>query len=516
MSAGRDEGTRARLDLGLGEGGGGWVAPTAEAFADVFPGVRVVGLAGRGGMGAVYRGEQIRLGRAVAVKILPQGTTADPLARERFEREARVLAALAHPGVLRVFDFGVLADGTHYLVSEWADGGDLEAALKAGPVAVEEALAWVSQIAAALDAAHARGVVHRDLKPANVLRRADGSLALADFGLARAEGAGFTTRLTLSGVMYGTIDYMAPEQADGRFAEVTAAADVYALGVLAYRLLAGRTPRGAFAPLSTVARVPKAVDAVIAAALAEEPARRPASAGQFARRLGEACGKGGARRRAGRALWWVAGVVLVAASGVWLWREQAESERAPEQVEVIPVTQVEEGVTQPVGEAVAGRVIWTLVGEEWRTGEEVAWLDVPAAVPEDFRYEVEVEFTRLAGRNSVGVVLPTASGTGVFELDAWEQGLGGWQEIDGRDLRGNGTAFAARLRNGERQLLRLVVDGARVTATWNGVERGAVDMSGRRYAIPPIWGAGEERMGRLGLCVWRSPTVFHRVELRGW
>ena len=106
------DGTERRLGLGLGGSGpGSWLAPSAEALAEAIPGLRVIELAGRGGMGAVYRAEQVRLGRVVAVKLLPAGATADPMARERFEREARVLAALNHPRVLRIFDFGTLPDG---------------------------------------------------------------------------------------------------------------------------------------------------------------------------------------------------------------------------------------------------------------------------------------------------------------------------------------------------------------------------------------------------------------------
>jgi hypothetical protein len=518
------------LGLGLGARAGGWAAPTAESLANAIPGLRVLALAGRGGMGAVYRAEQTRLGRTVAVKILPPEATAEPLARERLEREARVLAGLEHPGVLRVFDFGTLADGTSYLVMEWAEGGDLAARLAKGRVPWAEALGWVERIAAALDAAHARGVVHRDLKPGNVLLRADGSLALGDFGLARAEGAGFTTALTLSGVVYGTFDYMAPEQADGAGA-VTKAVDVYALGVMTYQLLTGRVPRGVFEPASRVVGLPAAVDAVIAAALATEPGRRPESAGEFARRLRAA----GARGR-GKA-WWLAAVALglmgaaVVAARVWGMGE-AGGRGATGGTETVPLGQApreearggaDPGMSVgagtaptpgPGGEAVSVRGGWTRRGEEWVVNEEVGLLRLAVPVPADFRYTVMVEFTRVGGRHSAGLILPTAAGTGMFELGAWEQGLGGFQAIDGRDLRANGTAFPAMLRNGERQRVELAVDGTRVGVRWNGVARGEVELRGRRLSIPKIWSAGGGWEGRLGLCAWQSPTVFHRVEVR--
>lgn len=519
--------TARRLGLGLGGAAAGWAPPPAEALAEAIPGLRVLELAGRGGMGVVYRAEQIRLGRAVAVKVLPPGATAEPLARERFEREARVLAGLEHPGVLRVFDFGTLADGTSYLVMEWAEGGDLAARLAKGRVARVEALRWVEQIAAALDAAHARGVVHRDLKPGNVLLRADGSLALGDFGLARAEGAGFTTALTLSWVVYGTFDYMAPEQADGAGA-VTKAADIYALGVMTYQMLAGRVPRGVFEPSSKTAGVPRAVDAVIAKALTADPAARPKSAGDFALALAVALGA-----RNNTAAWVFAAAALAAVSAgaaVWAGRPAgAGEERRDVAAEAAAATRAERELdaAAPAAEGAAEdrnllagfnpgqaarRGGWAMRGGELASDGQACWIALGAELSPDFHYEVEVEFTRQAGRHSAGVILPTAAGTGVFELDAWEAGLGGWQMIDGRDLRQNGTAFPAVLRNGERQRLRLVVEGTRVSAEWNGLRRGPVELAGRSFSIPWLWEA--EGRGGLGLCAWQSPTVFHRVALR--
>lgn len=514
------DGTKRRLGLGLGgPAAGGWAAPSAEELAGAIPGLRVIELAGRGGMGAVYRAEQARTGRVVAVKLLPAGATADPMARERFEREARVLAGLAHPRVLRIFDFGALADGTPYLVTEWAEGGDLAARIEGRAQEPKAVAAWVSQIAEALDAAHAKGVVHRDLKPANVLVRADGGLALGDFGVARAEGAGFTTALTLSGVVYGTADYMAPEQARGRD-EVTKAADVYALGVMAYQMLTGRVPRGVFEPASRAAGVGRAVDRVIAEALAEDPRRRPKSAGEFARRLERAMRgrRAGAGRRVALLVGAAAAALLVAAvfgpqakRGAEAWRS------AGRMLGLEPGKVFRAGAKTPVLRDVdpavhAVRGGWSRRGTELAVDDAVGLLRLPVEVPADFRYDLVVDFTREKGRHSVGVILPTAAGTGVFELDAWEQGLGGVQTVDGLDLRSNGLGFPASLRNGERQLVHLIVEGARVNVTWNGVWRGQADLAGRRFAVPEVWEAGA--WSGPGLCVWKSPTVFHRVEFR--
>ena len=381
----------------------------------------------------------------------------------------------------------------------------------------------MAQIAEALDVVHARGVVHRDLKPANVLVRADGGLVLGDFGVAKAEGTGFTTALTLSGVVFGTAEYLAPEQAEGR-AAVTGAADVYALGVMTYQMLTGRMPRGVFEPASKLAGVSREVDAVILRALAAEPERRPRSAGEFARALERALGAKG--KRPGWMIAAAAGAlaaVMAAAAGVVFWNGGAggaveQSSREPGAAEL--------PVKSSAGGRAEGRDLlvdfepgqmprrggWTRRGGELECDGQVCWIELGADVSREFRYEVTLEFTRVAGRHSVGVILPTAAGTGVFELDAWEAGLGGWQMIDGRDLRQNGTAFAATLRNGERQRVSLGVDGTRVRVEWNGAQMGEVELAGRSFAKPELWGAGA--LAGVGLCAWQSPTVFHRVEYR--
>lgn len=561
-------GDRARKEaalfgLGLasaGSGGAlGWEAPTAEALAGVFPGLRVVELCGRGGMGAVYRAEQTRLGRMVAVKILPTVAMPDPLARERFEREARVLSGLSHPHVLHVHDFGALADGTLYLVTEWAEGGDLARLFGGRAQPLATVCAWVEQIAAALDAAHARGVVHRDLKPANVLVRADGRLALADFGLAHAQGAGFTTGLTLSGTVFGTYDYMAPEQLGGaggvKDEAVTPAVDVYALGVVTYQLVTGILPRGAYARPSNAVGAPVALDSLLDAAMSTDRAKRPKSAGEFARRLAAACEPRGRimpKRwiKAGAGLCTLAAVlamlawkgviggakvtpggsvvVTVAGTEPVAQREAVgrgvepatEPEAMVPSVEAPPKTIAKEAPVAPwtwvlpmvrTGEhRVSGA--WDARGGELISGDGVCVLRLPVNVAADYSYDVAVEFTRIAGANSVAVFLPTAAGVGVFELDAWEQGLGGMQMIDGQDLRAQGRSFPAALRNGERQQVVLNVRGTRVSAVWNGVPRMTWDLTGCRLEPLGLWGAGANM--RLGLGSWSSPTAFHRVAYR--
>src|SRR5437763_828511 len=200
---------------------------------------------GRGGMSEVYAAEDLELGRRVALKLLaPNADSA------RFEREARAVAALAHPNVMQLYDYGE-DDGRPYMVLEYVPGGTLEdrhTLANGRPLPDEETRQIAAGIAAGLAHAHARGVVHRDLKPANVLFDEEGRPKLGDFGIARmAAGEG---TLTEAGTVLGTAAYISPEQASG--AAATAASDVYSFGVMLYRMLTGRLPFESADPMELV------------------------------------------------------------------------------------------------------------------------------------------------------------------------------------------------------------------------------------------------------------------------
>src|SRR5437867_6281803 len=175
-------------------------------------------------MGEVYRARDTRLGRDVAIKVLPGQVASDPEALARFEREARAVAALNHPHILSLFDVG-RQDGTTYAVTELLEGATLRDQLKAGALPVRKAVGYAIQIAQALAAAHAKGIVHRDLKPDNVFLTRDGGVKLLDFGLAAQSGGGGPedpdttsptwSRYTDPGTILGTAGYMAPEQVRG-------------------------------------------------------------------------------------------------------------------------------------------------------------------------------------------------------------------------------------------------------------------------------------------------------------
>ncbi|HEY2072215.1 MAG TPA: serine/threonine-protein kinase, partial [Gaiellaceae bacterium] len=238
-------------------------------------------LLGRGGMSEVWRATDLELGRSVALKLLAPNED-----NARFEREARAVAALAHPNVTQLWDYGE-SDDRPYMVLEYLPGGSLEDLLRAnGALADEDTQRIASEIAAGLAHAHARGVVHRDLKPANVLFDAEGRAKLADFGIARMAAGDGT--LTEAGTVLGTAAYISPEQASGLPA--TTASDVYSFGVLLFRMLTGRLPFDADDPLTLVVKhrdeppplvtdirpdAPPALAATADAALAKDPAARP-------------------------------------------------------------------------------------------------------------------------------------------------------------------------------------------------------------------------------------------------
>src|SRR5512147_1102695 len=204
---------------------------------------------GRGGMGEVYQAKDQKLGRDVAIKVLPEkfATDADRLAR--FQREAKLLASLNHPNIAAIYGLEE-SNGTSFLVLELVEGETLADQIKRGPIPVEESLKLALQIAEALEAAHEKGVIHRDLKPANIKVTHDGKVKVLDFGLAKAF-AGEQAELNLSnsptlseaatkqGFILGTAAYMSPEQARGR--AVDKRADIWAFGVVLFEMLTGRS-----------------------------------------------------------------------------------------------------------------------------------------------------------------------------------------------------------------------------------------------------------------------------------
>jgi serine/threonine protein kinase len=203
---------------------------------------------GRGGMGEVYQAKDTKLGRDVAIKVLPEEFARDTDRVKRFQREAKLLASLNHPNIAAIHGLEE-SDGTHFLVMELIEGDTMRDRIKSGPIPVEEALKLALQMAEALEAAHEKGVIHRDLKPANIKVTPDGKVKILDFGLAKAyvgdqenispmDSPTISAAATQQGVILGTAAYMSPEQAKGK--SVDKRADIWAFGVVLFEMLTGR------------------------------------------------------------------------------------------------------------------------------------------------------------------------------------------------------------------------------------------------------------------------------------
>lgn len=262
-----------------------WEPPQPSELASVLPEYEVSEIIGRGGMGVIYKARDIQLDRMVAIKLLPPELSSRVDLVERFTREARALARLDHHHIVKVHDFSRTTAGHLYFVMEYVEGLDLSRIMRARqegnpPKDHQATLEIIGQICDALHYAHSKGIVHRDIKPANVLITKEGQVKVADFGLARATEPvdGITSmrdpeNMTLSGMIMGTLEYMAPEQREGM--RVDRRADIYAVGVLFYQMLTGHLPRGAFLPPSRrTTGVDPRLDKVVLKALQTEPDQR--------------------------------------------------------------------------------------------------------------------------------------------------------------------------------------------------------------------------------------------------
>ena len=264
---------------------------------------RIVGLLGRGGMGEVYRADDLKLGQAVALKFLPKAVSNDEALLARFHAEVRLARQVSHPNVCRIYDIGEI-EGRHFLSMEYVDGEDLASLLKRiGHLPVEKAVEIARQLCAGLHAAHEKGVLHRDLKPANVMLDGRGRVRITDFGLAVAAEEAANV-----GEVSGTPAYMAPEQLAGKPASVRS--DLYALGLVLYEVATGKRAFDAptlaemrrkheqeppAAPSNVLAGFDPAVERVILRCLEKDPRARPSSAVQVA---GSLARRRPARRRA--------------------------------------------------------------------------------------------------------------------------------------------------------------------------------------------------------------------------
>ncbi len=329
----------------------------------------IVALLGAGGMGEVYRARDSRLGRDVAIKVLPADFAGDPERLGRFEQEARAAAALNHPNILAVYDVGQqpstgAGPAAPYIVTELLEGGTLREGMAGGPLPVRKAIEYAVQIARGLAAAHDRGIVHRDLKPENVFITADQRVKILDFGLAKltqlepalagASAIATTPPQTLPGLVLGTVGYMAPEQVRGLPADHRS--DIFALGTLLYEMLSGMRAFTGATPMDAMTailkedppelpiaerHIPPALGRIVMRCLEKSPAARFKSADDLAFALEgltthsepvAALAGRAARPRRESLAWMTAGVFLLAAAalGVMLYQARQASTSPPE------------------------------------------------------------------------------------------------------------------------------------------------------------------------------------------
>ena len=267
----------------------------------------VLALLGSGGMGEVYRARDTRLERVVAIKVLPASVAGDPDRRQRLDREARAISSLNHPHICTLYDVGH-QDGVDYLVMELLEGQTLAERLTKGALPLDQAVQYATQLADALDVAHRHGIVHRDLKPANIFIARSGPSGttiakLLDFGIAKAAALGpvaatASATLTDEGTLLGTLQYMAPEQLEGRGADTRS--DLFAFGAVLYEMLTGRRAFPGESQASVIAAVldseppplsvgqsltPPALEYLVKTCLAKNPDERWQAAGDVRRQL---------------------------------------------------------------------------------------------------------------------------------------------------------------------------------------------------------------------------------------
>ncbi|MFC6145527.1 Stk1 family PASTA domain-containing Ser/Thr kinase [Corynebacterium nasicanis] len=365
----------------------------------------------RGGMSMVWRCVDLRLGRAVAAKVLDEKYIADPVFRQRFRREARAMAQLNHPNLVNVYDFG--SDGDHlFLIMELITGGTLRELLaERGPMPPHAAAAVLRALLTGLSVAHSAGLVHRDIKPDNVLINGDHRVKLADFGLVRAAAA-----TTSSSQIVGTAAYLSPEQVDG--SDITPASDVYSAGIVLFELLTGTTPFAGETPLdhayqrltedvpapsARISGVPPLIDALVATATSRDPEDRFADAAEFLAALDD-----------------VAGELALPAFTVPVPQNSAATRAAAVPTDITdlvgPPTMVTEFTDSPVTE--------TRVHE--------ATPPVPAQLPEEPPVPAEPEQRPVSNRSKVGLtvwLLVIALLTAAIAVGAWWFGSGRYGEI---------------------------------------------------------------------------------------
>jgi serine/threonine-protein kinase len=316
-----------------------------ELIGETISHYRIVDVIGQGGMGLVYRAEDIRLKRTVALKFLPPELSLNPEAKARFIQEAQAASALQHNNICTVHDIDQTADGQMFIVMDLYNGETLKQKMEKGPIALAEAIGIAVQIGQGLSRAHERGIVHRDIKPANILVTDDRTIKILDFGLAKL---GTGAMLTKVGTTLGTVAYMSPEQTRGE--DVDQRTDVWSLGVILYQMLSGQHPfradhdqaiiysiQNSDPPALSTSSAPADCQQILTKALQKDPARRYQTAGEFVADLrnlqgilsaGESWGtQATPAAKSPKAILYggAAGLIILIIAGIFFFRRGSES-----------------------------------------------------------------------------------------------------------------------------------------------------------------------------------------------
>lgn len=477
------------------------MAAPAEATLPQVPGYELLESLGRGGMGDVFRARQGSLGRIVALKLLRPDLAATGWLPERFEQEARTMAALQHPNVVTVHDSVRLEDGRVAIVMEFIGGGSLREKLHGAPggLPLPQALTWARQIADGLRAAHSAGVVHRDVKPDNVLIDEAGTARVSDFGLAFSGGEA-RTRYTGTGAAAGTPGYMPPEIWRGESADVRS--DVFSFGAMLYEMLTGRLPQGSFPPPRALRPdISSALNDTIVAALRPDPADRPRDMSAMLRALSVKSGRFSRRAVIASA---TAGAAAGLAAGAFHWWKNrgADASGTGESWTRIPWPD------PPMAAAIKGG--WSHEGEVLRSDDQICIVAIPGIQPKPCR--LRLRFRRLAGELSIGMFFRAAGGVAVCTLDGRGRHLGGVQMVDRLSLDEYG-GFTLQLENGREYEWIVEISSQRVRMWVDGLLRDERDIAGKVLAVPGTWDwVPGARPATIHLGSWESPAEFLSLE----
>jgi Tol biopolymer transport system component/tRNA A-37 threonylcarbamoyl transferase component Bud32 len=376
----------------------------------------IVAPLGHGGMGVVYKARDTRLDRHVAVKLLPPDSVANPEARARFVREAKTASALNHPGIVTIHDIQTSDDGSDFIVMELVEGRTLSDVIATGELRGPALLGLAVQIADAVAAAHAAGIVHRDVKPSNVMITRDGRAKVLDFGLAKllekadaADGTVTALPVTMHGVVLGTPAYMSPEQVEGR--TLDARSDIFSFGAVLYEMTTGTRPFAGdsaaavaariigsdpAAPSTRARRVPAALDAIILRCLRKDPARRFQTMADLKVALEDVAGEGA--RPASRARWLLiaAPAVIILAAAVWYATRSSESPAPP--LRAVPLTTLPGAELYPSFSPDGDRIAFTWVGAK-QENTDIYVQQIGAGTPLRLTTDARSEFNPVWSRD---------------------------------------------------------------------------------------------------------------------